>query len=109
MAWVGGDFQRSPPTSSICDSVKWDMSAADFDVPTAHSCPQELLFGLCMVSRRPAGYLKVFYRRYLKAVLQDELQGRTVREHILGLVSQKGGNLMGTEVWGLKTKGAVVF
>lgn len=40
------------------------MSAADFDAHTGRVCPQEVLFGLYMVSRRPAGYLKVSWEKH---------------------------------------------
>lgn len=57
-----GHFQ--PQTSVIL--WRWDMSTAGFDAPTGHSCPQELLFGLYMVSRRPAGYLKVSWKEHFR-------------------------------------------
>lgn len=71
----GGDFQRSLPPPSTCDSVKMGTSAADFDAVTGQRCPQELPPDEQEACRVCEGVLG----KELKAVLQDKLQCGAVR------------------------------
>lgn len=79
---------------------RWDTSTAGFDALTGHRCPQELPPGEQEACRVFKGVLG----KELKAVLQDKLQCGAVGQHTLGCSPQKGGKLIGIEVWGLKSK-----